>query len=283
MNLCISYDCEGNWGCLDWKSPYLSDDKRGKLHDAYKKIIELHECYDIKATFAFVGFYVMSHEERLEVIKEYYDTDLIDSYPSLNSVNGCWDGAENLELVLKNEQLFEIGSHGLTHLIFSNLNSEQISNEILLSKQILEEKTNRKIVSFIYPRNDVKNSSMVSKVYDIYRNTPATNAAIKIVDLFRSVTGCSYHPEKEISDFIFWKGGVRRYFNDSGWRKGWQKKICGANRNYHNKLIHAWSHPHNFVTDESLFERLEWFLKLVSQHRDSINDYKLSELKDIRL
>ena len=278
MKIVFSYDCEGNWGCVDWDKPYLEDSQSEKLASAYNTICSLHEKYNIPATFGFVGMYVTSPEERKKIINNNY-VDFAKKYPNMLSVGGCWEGEENLDRVTSNSSLFEVASHSLTHITFSELSEELIQNEITLSKEILKAKTGSEIKSFIYPRNVIKGKTLIENAFSNYRKTSANTRYLRIKDLLRTVSGISFHPEKEVSDFIFWKGGARKKFNDLGWKKLWRKRPSPkGSTKLSDHTIHIWSHPHNFVTDENVEKRLEWLLSNLSKNRSDHDFLTLSQL-----
>lgn len=57
---------------------------------------------------------------------------------------------------LHNSGLVEIGSHGMTHTIFSKLSSDEATKEIRKSKALVEEIIGEQITSFAYPNGTVK-------------------------------------------------------------------------------------------------------------------------------
>ena len=58
---------------------------------------------------------------------------------------------------------FEIGGHTYNHLILTNLSEDEINDELVRSKKVLEEITETKIVSFCYPRGKY-NKNIMKKV-----------------------------------------------------------------------------------------------------------------------
>ena len=278
MKIIFSYDCEGNWGCVDWKDPYLKDNKSQELAAAYNKICELHEKYNIPATFGFVGMYVIPPNERKEIIEKHYSS-FLDKIPNLLSSGGCWEGIDNLKRVASNKTLFEVASHSLTHITFSELSDDLIEHEVKTSKEILTSKTGSEIKSFIYPRNMIKSPHIIEKSFKTFRRTSANTRYLRIKDLLRTIGGINFHPEKEVSDFIFWKGGARKNFSDSGWKKLWSKRLSKkGNSKLSEHTIHVWSHPHNFITDPTLTDRLEWLLKSLSENKQDNEFLTLSEI-----
>ena len=64
--LIISYDCEGIWGMMD-KIDSLDKKifNRNALMRLYQELLVIHEKFNLKATFAFVGGFISSKEEFL--------------------------------------------------------------------------------------------------------------------------------------------------------------------------------------------------------------------------
>jgi peptidoglycan/xylan/chitin deacetylase (PgdA/CDA1 family) len=60
---------------------------------------------------------------------------------------------------------FEIGSHSKTHRKLTELNSEEIFQEFLGSKQALEKITNKQIISFAHPFGEIpqRNRELLTK------------------------------------------------------------------------------------------------------------------------
>lgn len=276
MKVVFSYDCEGNWGCLDWPEPYLEPDKEALLENAYRKIVELHKKYNIVATAGFVGLYILPLEDRLEAINKCYPKLFIDKYPNMLKTGGCWEGYRNFNIINDEPDLFEIASHGFAHVPFDQLDESEIERELSFSKKILGNKSVGDVNSFIFPRNMISHTRMVSKYFDVYRNTPSIDNFTRVRNIIRAVSGFQLTNEKEINDFIFWKSGVRKNFSDKGWRKLWRARVEKADNEL---VIHAWSHPHNFITDPSLFKRLEWLLSTINANKDNVKCLKMQDLK----
>jgi len=56
-----------------------------------------------------------------------------------------------------------------------------------------------------------------------------------------------------------WRSGARRALPASWTARSWRETLDAAVRN--GRVAHLWSHPHNFVTGEGMFELLEAILK----------------------
>ena len=88
----------------------------------------------------------------------------------------------NWKDVKKITDVFEIGSHTLTHPILTNIPLREAEKEILESKKKIEKKLGKQIVSFAYPNGDHNDSliGLVAKsgydyavIYDKGKNTSA--------------------------------------------------------------------------------------------------------------
>lgn len=83
-------------------------------------------------------------------------------------------------LRLKDSQLVEFGSHTLHHLDLNRLEKDQIISEIENSKNIIEEKLNRRVRHFSYPRGiyNKEAEKIIYKKYDtgvlIFNGIPIT-------------------------------------------------------------------------------------------------------------
>ena len=82
-------------------------------------------------------------EKSLKII---YDRNNFVLNPNDFNIFLNWDDIKNLS-----QNSFEIGSHGITHQKFTELNNKNIHKELAYSKKILEEKIGKKIKILSYP------------------------------------------------------------------------------------------------------------------------------------
>ncbi len=96
---------------------------------------------------------------------------------------------EQLVDLSKNE-LIEIGSHTLTHAKLTSLNNSEIFNELKYSKEILEEKINKKVDFLAYPygsQNEV-NSQIIQIAKEVgYQMAFSTKRQFQQTDIFFDV------------------------------------------------------------------------------------------------
>jgi len=143
--------------------PYLSGEKRGKVFG-----ITFDDGYQNNYTFA------------LPILKKYSFSATC--YIVSNNVNGInhWDikkGVSKKQMMNYHEikewinMGMEIGSHTSNHVHLSNLNKNQLKEEIFNSKIKLENEYKIKVKHFCYPYGD-KNS----KIVDFVKNSGYTSA-----------------------------------------------------------------------------------------------------------
>lgn len=281
MNIVFSYDCEGNWGCVDWKEAPLHSYSAAELHNCYLILLDLHLKNNIPATFAFVGLYGLPTKQRQDFVKDNLQ-DLHRSLPNLFAKGGLWEGQENLQLITaaaKNTTLIEVGSHSLTHAPITTLNKAQQNREFVLSKEVLDNLTGLNTDSYIYARNLFEDGPACLKTFNAFRNTPAVKTSQRFTDILRTISGMDILKNDCMSDFIFWKGGHRRHFSDRGWKKLWLARMKAAQKAKHNsRTIHVWSHPHNILTDPEVVNRIEWLMNLFVENRAHLNFSTLSDM-----
>jgi peptidoglycan/xylan/chitin deacetylase (PgdA/CDA1 family) len=281
MKIVFSYDCEGNWGFVDWRVSPLAKFDPMALETVYRMLTDTHQKYDVPACFAFVGLYSLPRRERQVWVQENL-ADLVEKLPNLAAENGFWEGENNIDYVAKaarDHGVIDIGSHGLTHRPIAGLDAGSQRMEFDHSADILARTTGTRPKAFIYPRNLVAATVSCLNTYDAYRDTEAVAPMQRAIDLNRAIMGFDVPLSSVTSDFIFWKGGHRRHFTDRGWRRLWRARVADAKAGRNaNRLIHVWSHPHNFLTDPDLTERFHWLMELLSANSDA---FEFCHLKDI--
>jgi peptidoglycan/xylan/chitin deacetylase (PgdA/CDA1 family) len=280
MKVCFSYDCEGHWGFVDRPTSPLEAFAANDLADCYRQIAERHMRSDIPATFAFVALYAMPAEERPDFVQQRLE-DVAATYPNLRNTGGLWDGAENLATIrtaATRSDLLEIGCHSLTHLPTPNLSDAALLREFRMGRDVLAGLTGASPASYVFPRNQVRLAASCVETFGAYRNTPMNRMGQKVTQLAASLSGIEMTSDFEVSDFLFWRSGIRKRFPDAGWKRLWRNRIARARHNgMRDQLFHVWSHPHNFLTDPGLMDRLGWLHSLLSENRDVVDFVPLSK------
>lgn len=264
MKITFSYDCEGNWGWPESDEGFFPSGFDRQLADSYRQLVSLHAEFDIPATLAFVGAYALPPARRTEILGEAVEAGLLPaSY--LDRSHGCWDGHSNFEIAAAVPQI-SIASHSMTHRQFSDLTPAERSWEMKASRAALTELSGVDVDGFVFPRNIVETEPAASETYSSVRDTPRGSSLNRLSELGRAVVG--FGPEGDtVSDFIYWKGGARSRFSDTGWRRLWERRLAKPTQGTH---FHVWAHPHNLTTDPSFLGRLRWLLERISDAQASV-------------
>jgi peptidoglycan/xylan/chitin deacetylase (PgdA/CDA1 family) len=86
---------------------------------------------------------------RDEILEQLKDKTQVDDSP--NSVENYWCMSWDDLIEMAHDPLVTVGSHSVNHEILSNLSLAEAEFEIFQSKQILEQKLRRSVISFAYP------------------------------------------------------------------------------------------------------------------------------------
>ena len=265
--LIISYDCEGVWGMLD-----NIDDlekkifNRSNLIKIYNDLLLLHEEFDLKATFAFVGALISTKEEFITTFKQFPNAVSANKWcePILSS--NCKFTDEDiylpilLELVRNTNIEHEISSHGFSHLIMdNNVDYESLQFEILGIKDLIRKK-DIDVSTIIFPRNVINhifldNAHFISG-YGIGPSLPFRSKLLnRAYSLFKEFfpicrSGQSYSKNEKIiipgSFFINWRNGLRGIVPI--WLTVLRLRFALMHASKNNGTVHIWLHPHNLAT-----------------------------------
>lgn len=158
----LSLDCEGMWGMADKPHDQRNYITHRGLIENYQTLVDLFNKYDIPVTFAFVGMFIVTEQER-----EYFEPKLDDipyngqdwmAHYRQERDNGQMDGwfcPEALEIV-NQAGIHEIATHGFTHIPFDQSNDFQhiYEREMQLIKELGEMK-GVEFKTMVYPRNQI--------------------------------------------------------------------------------------------------------------------------------
>ncbi len=274
--LIISYDCEGIWGRMD---KIESLDKkifnRNALMRLYQELLVIHEKYNLKATFAFVGGFISSKEEFLEAFNKYPGAEAVNRWckPLINSDNQFTEKdffiPEVLDMVKKSFINHEIAFHGFSHVIMDKeIDKASIDFEVFGLNQIKKtKKINIKTISF--PRNIVNKKFLENaKIFKGYRAPPYSpfknNIIKRMYSLLKELVPICFsekmHKSKEITIipggfFINWRFGLRKYI--PVWLTILRFRSALKHACKTNGIVHIFAHPHNLATGHNQKELLE--------------------------
>ena len=282
-NFIISIDCEGKWGMSDHlgdhHDTFLTDEK---LNEAYSRLVEILDKNEIKATFAFVGAFTMSSDEYHEH-KDWFPDVFINGQnwfssfkqaASQNQFEG-WFLSSAYEKI-SNSGAHEIASHGFSHLplVESLIRKEDFFKEMESIRKVGELKGHSP-KSFIYPRNQV---GFVEELFESgfsgYRGSSEIKTKSRTMNRLGNLLGefniFSYsedHPEADkivkipAGYFLNWRHGLRQKVPFEVTCKKWAHLIADAIKQ--EKVVHLWTHSHNFIDGDNMYYLLDRILKLV--------------------
>ncbi|MCK4774939.1 MAG: polysaccharide deacetylase family protein [Candidatus Krumholzibacteria bacterium] len=294
----ITFDCEGKWGfggAVDEQR--LSPFTNARLNETYRTLVELLDKYEIRATFAFVGAFIMSHDEYEQQQELFRDVPIagvnwLKSFRdeiARGHVDG-WFNPDVLEIV-KGRGVHEIASHGFTHvpLAETQITEADFLHEMNAVQKVATLKELR-FSSFVYPRNLVGYTNLLAQYgfdgfRDGHRQTKSTAARVISLlsefDIFRrGEAALSSHAVARLPAgfFLNWRVGLRRFVPPAITVRSVANAVRDAIN--HSTTVHLWTHPHNFITGESQFELFERVLQKVSPaiRRGEISNATQTEL-----
>jgi hypothetical protein len=283
----ISFDCEGKWGIADHVS--AQDEEvflNTRLNHVYQRLIELLARYELKATFAFVGAFIMSEEAYRE-----HEADFT-AHPDPQAT--AWiqpflkdmrqqrsDGWLNPDLlsIVASRPEHEIGAHGFTHQALGN---SLISREGFLHEMECLKKFpifQRDDLTIVYPRHVVGYTDLLPRYGVIgYRESlhgDATLPTVRMLNMLDEVNifqTAQQHAEPANpvpipSGFLLnWRAGIRKKIPFQVTQLRWKNLIQQAIKT--NRVVHLWSHPHNFINGDRMFELLESIFDQIAVARE---------------
>jgi len=294
-NFIISFDCEGKWGVADHLNgnheAYLTNKN---LNEAYSKLVEILDENEINATFAFVGAFTMSTDEYHEH-KEWFSDVFVNGQNWFSSFNKSarqnqfegWFCPFAFEKI-SNSGAHEIASHGFSHLPLdqSLIQKEDFLREMDLIRKVAQLK-GISPKSFIYPRNQV---GFVEELFEsgfigyrdsseIKGNNRAMNRLGNILGEFNLFSSAHDHAKTDkvikipAGYFLNWRRGLRKRVPFNLTCRKWANLITDAIKQ--EKVVHLWTHPHNYIDGGDMYNLLDQILRLV---RDAVKRGELVNL-----
>lgn len=279
--LVLSLDFEMMWGIIDCFSP----EKYGRSNvehvpEVIRRIVELLEKYNAKATFGTVGFILAGNIERIKAnipdSKPSYQNTALSAYENnyIDEITARYPqqffANESVELLKQSKQV-EIGSHTYCHYYCWEKGQTIAQFEADMKKGV-EIAMERGIeqVSIIFPRNQVTEDYLgVCCKYGIiaYRGNAKRffeqthsklarlkNKVMRLLDTYISVAGNASIPYneidvKELPVNIPASRLLRPYNKNLAFLESLKLRRIRKEIKYaamHKELYHLWWHPHNF-------------------------------------
>ncbi|MFI1773829.1 polysaccharide deacetylase family protein [Thalassobellus citreus] len=292
----ISLDFELHWGVFDTLSLKQYQTNLSNVKNVIDKLLVLSNKYDIKLTFATVGFLFADNKKEIKkfmptLLPNYTDQNL-NPYRLLNEIGDDEKMAplhyskSNIKLI-KQTGNHEIGTHTFSHYycLASGQNSSEFDEDLKSAKKIADT-MGIGLTSIVFPKNQInkqhleicKNNGITNyrgaEKHNIY-NYPNFNTKkkklLRFIDNYINVSGYNTYPinniSKDSSGLINLPSSrfLRPYIPKLAFLEFLKiKRIQKAMKHaaINNELFHLWWHPHNFGANmNENFENLENIFK----------------------
>lgn len=278
----VSVDCEGLWGLADRVEASHSSITAESLSWAYTNMIEAFATRQIPATLAFVSLFASDHAFALDGLRSiaHLESHRLWVRPALAALETGDTQGWLLPLDLQEISrlgLFEIGSHGYTHIpLGNNLDTQSALEAELSGISTWETYNNLQCQTYVFPRNQVTDFPDGTKEKWIgYRgaNMPSTlpGRALNEVNIWNKSQN---FPAAQApicipgGHLMNWRSGFRRLIPERLSVLRWRSILRDA-RTQPNRVAHLWFHPHNLITGANQLHLLQSLLDEVAALRHS--------------
>lgn len=280
----LTFDCEGKWGVADKLDPHYRHCLTSRALDAtYRDVLGLLRKYRMRATFAFSAAFAVSRSDfaqLLPAIERHGAADgpwMRNALAQIRNDDGDgWFGPDCFQAV-RQDDVHEIASHGFSHLPWgaSYATRDVVDAELALVRTV-PGFSSRCVETFVYPRNQVAHTDILpSHGFRSFRD--GRHSFGRAANLLRelNLVAPSEKPRRVAPDlaalpaghFLNWRYGARRAIPIAVTVERWKHMLRHASRNH--GVVHAWTHPENFVDGESMFPLLERILRVIAEEREA--------------
>jgi len=277
----VSVDCEGLWGLADTIGKSTSAINEESLSWAYTNMIEAFAARDIPATLAFVSLFASDHAYALDGLRAIAHLKSHRDWvqPALAALDRGDAQGWLLPLSMhgiKSLGLFEIASHGYTHLPLGSHPDAQSAFQVEISGvSAWEERHGLQCQTYVFPRNQVaKFPERTGDKWLGFRdaNMPSSflGRAINEVNLWRqsqSFTTTATPMSIPGGQLMNWRKGFRRLIPERLSVLRWRSILRHA-RMHPKRVAHLWFHPHNLITGANQLDLLETLLDEITALRN---------------
>jgi hypothetical protein len=279
----LTFDCEGKWGVVDRLSARHACFTTPRLEATYLQTLSLLQKYRIAATFAFTAAFSMSPAQ-FGRMREPIEGSAAAASPWIRraldeSERDGGDGwfAPSCFQAVKDAGVHEIGSHGFSHLPWGAAwaTREILDAELALNRQAPGFPA-ESVETFVYPRNQVAHTDLLPlHGFHIFRDArPSFGRPANLMREFNFL-----EPSEQLGPmdrlpvaipaghFLNWRRGLRRCIPIAWTVSRWQHILRDAARS--GGVVHAWTHPENFIDGHSMFCLLEKILQLAAKEREA--------------
>jgi peptidoglycan/xylan/chitin deacetylase (PgdA/CDA1 family) len=301
----ISLDFELHWGVIDKRSVAEYKENLENVKKVIPRLLALADVYNIKLTFATVGFLFSENKQELlnnnpKILPSYSNLEF-SPYPRLNTIGSDenedeFHYASRLIDLIKQSNKHEISTHTYSHYycLEDGQTKEQFEADIASAVAVAAKK-GIKLKSIVFPRNQVNKNYLdvcykhgitsfrgiekhrIYNTLDKEFHKKQSTRALRLIDSYINLTG---HKTYNLNSLHTTEGVSN--IPSSCFLRPYSKKLkvleslkihrvkkAMTHAAKKNELFHLWWHPHNFGLhiDEN-FNGLEHIFK----HYQSLNN-----------
>lgn len=278
----LSFDCEGKWGLVDCLSPrHRRLYTTANLEATYRTLTSLLRKHGIDATFAFTSAFCLTAERfsrlrpDIEQLSAGAEAWFGRAFQAIDADEGDgWFAPACFDAVRAHDG-HEIASHGFSHLPWR---APYATRQVLDAELALCRRSPGfgadAVRTFVFPRNQVAHQDLLlARGFVGYRKArPSMGRLRNFASEFnlraRSEDGTvDSGPLMEIPAgyFLNWRYGLRRGVPAALTVQRWKNITRHAARS--GGVVHAWTHPENFLDGHDMFPMLEDILGFAAEER----------------
>ena len=282
----FSLDCEGKWGMADAREyDSYSWLTTSELTAVYQKLVDVFDRFDIPATWAFVAAFVHREDEirdcpyLVEKPVLWRTGDWTAGFRAALRSGGTdgWICPAALEIVASSDR-HEIASHGFSHVpLAENLVEARVFDEEMSELSRFWRRRRVRPTTFVFPRNQPGYLERLwAAGFEAYRPpTRLERRRDRAARLFRLAGEFNMLEKPEghgqtgtpgtlpSALLLNHRAGGRRLV--PMWVTLERVRRLLDNAIATRRVVHLYSHPHNFLTGDRQFELLSSVLQLVSE------------------
>lgn len=281
----ISFDCEGKWGLRDrLNDTHEAMFEGNRLYEVYRRLTQILEKHGIKGTFAFVGALTLSMDDYHAHPDWFADAFTDNSNCAVRFHKAMrehrpegWFHPEIYKWIADRPE-HEIASHGFSHLLLdeSRIDESGFNKEMELIRKAAELKGSAP-TTFVYPCNSWGHVDGLYRAgFTGYRAAfqpdnlrSPIHRAMNLLREFNVGAQSQTHAKSRqpvlipSGYFLNWTTRLRQLVPTDLTLRRWSNIINHAATT--GGVAHMWTHPHNFIDGDNMFEMLDRILARVSQ------------------
>jgi peptidoglycan/xylan/chitin deacetylase (PgdA/CDA1 family) len=282
--LIISLDLELMWGCLGWTIENYGKNIEA-VHQVIPRLLETFRKFNVKATFATVGFlFCETKQELLESVpanKPHYSDDNLSPYNGYFDTIGAdfntdkYHFAPDLLKLIRQYPEHEIGTHTFSHYYCLEPGQTVDTFKADLQSAIkIAKKWGITLSALVFPRNQFNDDylrickdlgityyrgNQYSWLYSAKNKGDETSfrRALRLLDAYINISGYNCYTDEQLQGKfpvdIPASRFLRPYSKKLQLFEGLRLRRIKSDMAYaakHNMTYHLWWHPHNFGTNE---------------------------------